>query len=304
MKPSLVLAATAVLPALSEPPAPVPAGTYTRDGWELVWSEEFDGSGPPDPAVWTPEVGYVRNQEPQYYTAGREENAVLRDGCLVITARRESVPNAAYEEGSGDWRKVRRESEYTSACLESSPGHLFHYGRIEVRAQMPRTPGAWPAIWMMGQAVRLPYESPDYRNWPACGEIDILEIWAARANKVCTTLHTAKEDVRGWKDGNHRSFGSASLDLPDAEAPWNGFHTYTMDWDEHSLYFYYDGRLYDHVDLDQATLTNGRNPFRLPHFLLLNLALGGWDNALSPDTAFPIEFKIDYVRHYRRLPAP
>ena len=169
---------------------------------------------------------------------------------------------------------------------------------------MPRTPGAWPALWMMGQAVRLPYESPDYRNWPACGEIDILEIWAARANKVCTTLHTAKEDVRGWKDDNHRSFGSASLDLPDAEAPWNGFHTYTMDWDEHSLYFYYDGRLYDHVDLDQATLPNGRNPFRLPHFLLLNLALGGWDNALSPDTVFPMEFRIDYVRHYRRLPAP
>lgn len=285
-------------PLIAESVPAVPAGTYTKDGWKLVWSEEFNGTGLPDTNLWLFSVGYVRNNEPQYYTDRRLANCEQRDGSLVITARKEAVPNAAYEEGSSDWRKNRKESEYTSAGIETVPSRSLHFGRIEVRAQMPRTPGAWPAIWTMGEGIRKSGE--EFWNWPACGEIDIVEIWAARSNIVYTTLHTATEEVRHWKDGVHRSFGSGNITLSDTEAPWSGYHIYTMDWDEHNLYFYYDGRMYNHVNLDEATWPSGENPFCKPQYLMLNLALGGWGNDLSEQTQFPIEMKVDYVRYYQR----
>lgn len=302
MKSPLLLLLTCLhtLPLVAESVPAVPAGTYTRDGWRLVWADEFNTPGLPNTNLWQFGIGYIRNNEPQYYTDRRLENARQQDGCLILTARKESFPNAAYEEGSPDWRKNRNLADYTSAALETTPRHALLFGRIEIRAQMPHTPGAWPALWTMGEGIRS--QGDAFWNWPACGEIDIVEIWAARSNTVYTTLHTATEEVRHWKDGIHRSFGSGNLTLPDDRAPWNGFHTYTMDWDEHNLYFYYDGALYHHVHLDEATWPSGGNPFRKPHYLMLNLALGGWDNELSDKTSFPIEMKVDFVRYYHRIP--
>lgn len=308
MKTPILLSLSALLatmlPAFSDAVPSVPSGTYTKEGWTLEWAEEFNGTGLVDSPDWDYAVGFIRNGEAQYYTDRRKENLEQRDGCLVITARKEPFPNAAYEEGSDDWRKNRKEAEYTSANIETSHKRLFLYGRVEFRAQMPNVPGAWPAIWMMGEGIRLKWEDPEYRNWPTCGEIDMLEMWCARPNTVYTTLHTSLRDVKGWENDNHKSIGGGSVQCEDRDAPWNGFHTYTMDWDEHNLYFYYDGTMYNHVNLDEADLPNGRNPFRHPMYIIVNLALGGWDNALSDRTIFPMEMKVDYIRYYKRTPEP
>ena len=125
-----------------------PRETYSTDGWKLSWSEEFNGTGAPDRAIWTPEVGFIRNHEPQYYTDMREENCTQRDGALVITARKETFPNADYGKQKSGWKYSIKEAKYTSADIVSK--RSFLYGRIEIRAQLPNSQGAWPALWTIG----------------------------------------------------------------------------------------------------------------------------------------------------------
>lgn len=317
-----------------------PRRTYSTNGWDLVWSDEFDGADPFGYlANWRHEVGFLRNHEPQYYTSNRVENCVQKDSVLTITARKEKWPNPRYKDRHlGGWYRQREFAEYTSADLVSR--RTFHYGRIEFRAQLPGTWGAWPALWFMGDALRKPKDSPEYFNWPACGEIDLVEIWGNQPTMVKACLHTAS---RGPNPGDknykpnelHKVTGGGEYNAkkPGME-PWNGFHTYTLDWYEDRLYFFYDGHLYGDVDLSRSDWPDGRNPFRKPMFILMNLALGGYGNQVCdvdtpqmrdkrgpdgkpvrdengaivkeptgriiPAAKFPMEMKIDYVRHYRR----
>src|SRR5688572_18917810 len=134
------------LPACDRAESPVLTSPASET---LVWRDEFDGRGLPDASRWDYEIGSIRNNERQYYTR-RAENARVEDGMLVIEARKESY------EGAG----------YTSASLTSR--NSWTYGRIEVRAQVPKGRGTWPAIWTLGTNIR------DV-GWPACGEIDIME---------------------------------------------------------------------------------------------------------------------------------
>ncbi len=120
--------------------------------WKLVWSDEFNYSGLPDPEKWNYEVGYLRNQELQCYTANRLENARVEDNRLIIEARRE------------EWQGF----QYTSASLHTLGKHGWLYGRFEVRAKLPPARGTWPAIWTLGTNI-------DTIDWPGCGEIDIME---------------------------------------------------------------------------------------------------------------------------------
>ena len=122
------------------------------EGWELVWHDEFDKDGIPDPEFWTFEEGFVRNKELQWYQTA---NATCKDGLLVIEGRKEQVKNPEYDAGSTSWRKKRELAEYTSSSIQTRGKREFLYGRFEVRAKIPVTSGAWPAIWTLG--VRKPW---------------------------------------------------------------------------------------------------------------------------------------------------
>lgn len=286
-------------------------GNYDAGGWKLDWRDEFDGAGTVDETKWLYEVGFVRNHEPQYYTTNRVENCALKDGVLTITARKEKWANPLWvDRRLGGWYREREFADYTSAAIETR--RAFLYGRLEVRAQTPGQWGAWPAIWTVGACARIEDKTdPEYYNWPASGEIDIVEIWGNAPTHVKACLHTSKhgrEHVRPHDFHTVTGGGSGKFDKP-GEEPCNGFHTYTMDWYEDEMVLFYDGRVYARMDLSKSDWPEGGNPFRKPHFLILNLALGGYGNQLkdTPDEKksgqFPMAFKIDYVRHYAKQEA-
>lgn len=143
----------------------IPVGLSGQTEWQLVWSDEFNADGLPDTAVWSYDNGFARNEEAQWYQEG---NAYCKDGKLIIEARKEEGRrNPWYEAGSNDWRKKREFIEYTSSCITTSGKKEFLYGRFEVRAKIPVSGGAWPAIWTLGSGM----------EWPSCGEIDIMEYY-------------------------------------------------------------------------------------------------------------------------------
>lgn len=295
---SLVSFAEAKDQKAPKPPAD-PRETYTKDNWKLIWSEEFNVDGTPSRDVWHPEVGFIRNHEPQYYTNMRPENCFVKNGVLSVVARKEVFPNADYLKQKSGWKYSVKEAQYTSADIVTK--RTFLYGRIEVSACMPKSHGAWPAIWTLGDSLRKPMDDPEYYNWPCCGEIDIVEIWCNNPYRVAACLHSSKIGTRIKPNEQHKVTGGGDITCkkPGME-PFNGFHTYTLDWYEDKIVMFYDGKCYAKVDLNKSNWPNGENPFRKPHFLLLNLALGGYGNKVDERSVFPMEMKVDYVRYYQK----
>jgi beta-glucanase (GH16 family) len=254
----------------------------TRAEWALVWSDEFDYKGPPDPTKWTYEDGFVRNEEAQYYTR-RLENARVEDGCLAIEGRREEYPNPGYREGSGHWRSRAKTASYTSASVTTSGKASWRYGRVEVRARLPQGRGVWPAIWTLGDSYRT-------EGWPRCGEIDIMEFVGKDPGLIHATVHFARNGGHGSSHEQHK-----------VDAPWEDFHVYAMEWFPDRMDFFYDATRIRSFRLDDAG-EGPDNPFRKPHYLILNLALGGsWGGEID-NAALPQRFLIDYVRVYRQKP--
>jgi beta-glucanase (GH16 family) len=236
--------------------------------WKLVWSDEFDYTGLPDPAKWGYEEGYLRNKEPQYYTRSRRENAWVEGGVLTLTARKEPFPIPGGQHAA-----------YTSASLITQGKASWTYGRIEMRAKLPKGLGAWPALWTGGING----------SWPAAGEIDIMEYWAPR-NTVTSNLHFALK-------GKHTGTGGAL----DVENPWDDFHLYAVEWNSERMDFFCNQTKYYTFDLSHAD-ENGDNPYRKPHSLLLSLALVGGKGAVD-DNSLPQKFVIDYIRVYEPVEA-
>lgn len=267
----------------------IPLGVFAQSEWELVWSDEFDDVGAPHADSWSFERGFARNHELQWY---QEDNAYCKDGLLIIEARREKRDNPLYEAGSDQWRKSRRYVEYTSSSINTAGKHEFLYGRFEVKARIPVGGGAWPAIWTLGKDM----------EWPSNGEIDIMEYY--RIKDVPHILANA-----AW--GTERQYNAkwASKAIPfsyftDKDPAWaTKFHIWRMDWDETAIKLYLDDELLNEIPLKQTvngSLGNFTNPFKQPHYLLLNLAIGG-DNGGEPDvSAFPMKYEIDYVRVYQK----
>ncbi len=263
-----------------------PGDTITQyPGWELIWNDEFERDGRPDPANWDFERGFVRNRELQWY---QPENAFCENGMLIIEGRRERKPNPNYEPGSRLWGGRRQFIEYTASSLRTRGKHSWQYGRFEIRAKIDARDGLWPAIWMLGVE----------RRWPRNGEIDIMEYY--RGMILANVCWWDQKETWGthWEDSK-----TPIDDLVEktGNLRWaEDFHVWRMDWDEDSIKLYVDDILLNEVEIDQATYDDGFNPFRQPHYLLLNLAIGGTNGGDPSDTTFPTRYKIDYVRVYQK----
>ena len=254
-------------------------------GYQLVWADEFTKDGPPDPANWTYEKGFVRNQEFQFYQL---ENVWCEKGLLIIEARKENKPNPMYVASSNDWRKSRPGIEYSSACILTRGLQKWQYGRFEMRARIDISAGLWPAWWTLGSS----------KGWPANGEIDIMEYYRGKllANIACLGPDRKPE----WFSN---TFSTDSL----GGKGWaKQFHVWRMDWDEHAIALYLDDQLLNKMSLDKLTNKDGSHfqPFAQPHYMLLNLAIGGQNGGDPSQTFFPNRFEVDYVRVYQKVPIP
>jgi beta-glucanase (GH16 family) len=259
--------------------------TTDSTDFQLVWQDEFEKDGPPDPGKWRFESGFVRNEEAQWYQA---DNAVCRNGFLVITGKREQKPNPVYQPGSRNWKNGRRLIEYTSASVVMHKEHAFRYGRLEVRAKIDAQTGLWPAIWTVGLEGA----------WPSNGEIDIMEYYNNGILANFAIADTGKSKPI-WDGSFHR------LDSLGGKAWAQSFHTWTMDWDEHSIEIRVDGALLNRIDTRNTfNKSDGKNPFQQPHYLLLNLAMGGNRGGSLEHTVLPSEYLVDYVRLYQKQPPP
>ena len=247
--------------------------------WKMTWSDEFDYTGLPDSKKWDYEEGFVRNNESQYYTRARLENARVENGVLVIEGRKEQFKNAKYKAGSDKWGEQSEDASYTSASLVTLGKACWTRGRIEVRAKLPQGKGVWPAIWTLGMP------GPGVK-WPDCGEIDIMEFLGREPGRMYGTLHYAVAGKHCQIQGVYEA-----KDLQET------FHLYAIEWFDDRIDFFVDTIKYRTIALDDAG-KGGENPFRKPHYLLINLALGGSWGGTIDDSVLPQKYLIDYVRVY------
>lgn len=239
--------------------------------WTLIFEDDFNVNGKPDPGKWTVDAkpkGWI-NGEQQVYTDSSHTNAVLRNGSLVITGRKD-FPNGNQTE------------PWSSARLITQGKMDFKYGKVEVRARLPRARGSWPAIWLM------PTTSA-YGAWPRSGEIDIMEHVGNNFGKVLSTVHTQNNN---WTNGGHLS---ATRNIPDAD---QNFHTYSLEWSADSLRFMVDS-------LHIYTYTNPHTdwkdwPFDQQFHVILNVAIGGGMGGNITEADWPDSMLVDYVRVYQK----
>ena len=228
----------------------------------LVWSDEFDKNGAPDPTKWIYDIGTGAsgwgNNELQYYT-NRLENAVVENGILKIKAIKENYSGSAY----------------TSARLLTRGKYEFKYGTVEIRAKVPAAVGTWPAVWMLG------FDFPTV-GWPACGETDILEHRGSELNTIVAALHYP------GRSGGNPVKGQTVIQNASTE-----FHLYKFDWTSTSMQFFVDGKLF-HTVANNASI-----PYNKNFFFLVNLAMGGGFGG-PVDPAFTnATFEVDYIRVYK-----
>jgi beta-glucanase (GH16 family) len=254
------------------------AEIVTPVGYQLIWHDEFDVDGAPNPANYKFEKGFVRNEEAQWYQA---TNATVKAGLLVIEARKETVSNPGYT-GSGDWKTTRKTAAYSSASLNTSGLWSFQYGHFEMRARIPTAAGMWPAWWTLG--IR--------GQWPSNGEVDIMEFYQG---KLLANV--------GWGTSvaYEAKWDSTSKPLSALGANFGSqFHVWTMDWDEQSIVLSVDGQSLNTTALSSALNADGTSPFKQKAYLLVNLAIGGLNGGDPSKTSFPQRFEIDYLRVFQK----
>jgi beta-glucanase (GH16 family) len=261
-------------------PAP-PTGPETPapTAWTLVWADEFNYTGLPDSTKWSYDVGGHGwgNNELQFYTRERLQNARVEGGRLIIEAHREP------------WEG----NEYTSARLVTKGKGDWTYGRFEVSARVPSGRGTWPAAWMLPTERRY-----GDRYWPDNGEIDILEHVGYDPDVVHSTVHT-----RAY----HHSIGTqrgSTIQVPTARTEFN---VYAVEWTPQQIRGYVNDRHFFTFPNERLTdpAADWRHwPFDTPFHLILNLAVGGnWGGAqgVDPDI-WPRRLEVEYVRVYQQLP--
>ncbi|WP_133557920.1 glycoside hydrolase family 16 protein [Algoriphagus boseongensis] len=236
------------------------------DGMTLVWEDNFDGNALNE-ANWTHEVGNGQNgwgnNELQYY---RPQNTTLQQGNLIITAKKESFGG----------------KEYTSSRIITKDKKQFRYGRIDIRAVLPKGQGIWPALWMLGSNFSTV-------GWPACGEIDIMEMVGGqgRENTVHGTVHWEHDGSRAEFGGNYKlSSGTFS----------DEFHVFSIVWDAQSIRWLVDNKQYHVIDTQPAQL----DEFRRNFFFIFNVAVGGnWPGSPDATSTYPQHMIVDFVRVFQ-----
>lgn len=262
----------------------------TTSGWQLVWSDEFNGAAgtPPDPAKWNYDLGGGGwgNGELETYTNSIQNASQDGNGNLVITAIRSST------------------GAYTSARLQTgAPGAStktadlsWQYGLIVARIRLPFGQGVWPAFWMLGENIGAV-------GWPACGETDIMENFGTFHNNININNGNLHGPVAAGSSTAYENVGSAST-LLYGEQVNSDYHVYAIQWSQDSVTFYLDGRPY--YTARPSSVPAGEWKFNNPFFILLNLAIGGPSTFLgTPDAgaAFPNQqMFVDYVRVYQATP--
>ena len=254
------------------PPDPIPIDE--SDGWQLVWSDEFDGDEI-DSENWTYDIGGWGwgNGEAQYYT-DRPDNARVENGLLVISLLQERF----------------EDSYYTSARLKTQGLQEFQYGRIEARVKVPEGAGTWPAFWMLGSSFGRAEDDPNASNWPDAGEIDVMEYVGRKPTVTYGTVHgpgyAGAGSLGGWNTQDY--------DIADE------FHTYAIEWDSSGIEWFYDGEPF--YDIGPDDLGGREWVFDQPFFLILNLALGGtFGGNIAFDLDFPLHMYVDHVRVYQQV---
>jgi beta-glucanase (GH16 family) len=241
-----------------------------------VWSDEFDSDGLPDPAKWGYDVGGDGwgNEESQYYTNRRQENARVEQGRLVIEARKEKF----------------EKRDFTSARLVSKGKGDWTYGRFEIRAKLPSGRGTWPAIWMLPSL-----KSYGDGGWPDNGEIDLMEHVGFDPNVVHAAVHTS---AYNHLIGSHKT---TKIDVPNATADFN---IYAIEWTTEEIRWYINDQQYFTFRNERTSspIANYQEwPFDKPFHLVLNIAVGGtWGGSRGiDDSIWPQRMEIDYVRAYQ-----
>lgn len=231
--------------------------------WDLVWNDEFSVDGMPDTNRWIFEHGpNWHNEELQYYTNGRPENVRVKDGFLILEARHESF-------GPRD---------YTSTRLNSKEG--WTYGRMEIRARLPKGNALWPAIWMFPM-------TDTYGTWPNSGEIDIMENWSWDQNGIFGTVHTeAYNHIIETQKG-----GTIYVD-----DPWLNFYTYTIEWRSQEIdWFVNDSLFYAFSNEGEVAKWPFDHPFRFIFNIAVEKTAPGQEYTWEKTT-----MEIDFVRIYER----
>jgi len=256
--------------------------------WQLVWSDEFDYQGKPDPTKWSYDIWPARkvNSEDQAYTDSLK-NVQVKDGNLVITAHKEDLDDA----------------KYTSGRIHSQGKGDFLYGRAEVRAKLPAGQGTWAAIWMLPsdpftyatscQAGADWQGSATCDAWPNSGEIDIMEHVGYDMQTIHGTVHN---EAYYWAKWEQRK---ASIEGQNVEEE---FHVYSIEWTPEHVMVFFDETPYFFYQNESSGWQAW--PYDHPYHIILNLAIGGmWGRAGGPidDSIFPVAMEIDYVRVFKAV---
>ena len=252
-----------------------------RHGYEtLIWSDEFNDAELND-EYWSHQLGTGSqygldgwgNQEAEYY---KENNAVIRDGKLIITAKKESCGG----------------KNYTSSRITTAGNISTTYGRIEAMISLPEVEGMWPAFWM------LPESTTPYGGWASSGEIDIMEARGRVTDMTSAALHYGGVNQDVYKSSSHV--------LRDKEESISSYHVYAVEWEEDEFRFYVDDdefmKVKKGVWFSKLDMDNENAPFDVDFHIILNLAVGGhFDGFREPGDDFTeCEMKVEYVRIYKK----
>jgi beta-glucanase (GH16 family) len=240
----------------------------TYPDYSLVWADEFDGNVL-QTSFWNYEIGNGSNgwgnNERQYYTA-HPKNVFVSEGNLIIEARKDNIDGFAY----------------SSARLTTKSKREFQFGRIDIRAKLPKGQGVWPALWMLGANI-------SDVGWPRCGEIDIMELIGHEPNKVHGTLH--------WNGTNGHAFRGGSKTLSSGNFS-DAFHVFSIVWKQNQISWYVDNVLF--YSMSSADFGGAVYPFNAPQFFIFNVAVGGnWPGYPDGTTVFPQRMFVDYIRIFQ-----
>jgi beta-glucanase (GH16 family) len=242
----------------------------TYSGYNLVWNDEFDGNQLSN--SWTHEIGIGNNgwgnNELQYY---RPQNTEVKDGYLMITAKKEPFAD----------------KQYTSSRIITKGKQSFKYGRVDIRAALPKGKGLWPAAWMLGDAFTTV-------GWPACGEIDIMEMVGGNSpNQGDATVHGTVH----WQtnNGNHGEYGGSNSLNNGIYA--DEFHVFSIIWESGRIKWYRDDIKFNEIDISSSQFSEFREDF----FFIFNVAVGGnWPGSPNSSTQFPQRMIVDYIRVFQK----